>query len=473
MDHLWWGELALEGTTPPTRPATDCPFLDMSLYDPLDPRWREPEGTRLLREQLRQTDEIRRSMTAYQVSFPDLSRMAGESERLRQLARDLARPVSLDFEQFDAMRRAALDAQEQFRASRLLGDSVQDAIARVLGDTQAWTKQARVFDAEWVKHSALERQLMQSAAATYTESLRRTTELLALVPDFRLRPETASFLLAPTEGFGRYAPGALERAAEATDNEARVGAEVGVALAERQLADAGELQEELLESVASGEVPGTAMEPAPARASSLELVVLPSRRVELFFTAQEADALASFPLLVAPDGRAMVDVVPMARAAEARRDLGRLLLACRKDAVLRQLEPPFRQTDAVSQFLLEIAFLDPRTRDGLAALMNGLYFALYEASDDGQRLHRYLPETACTPVRRVQRLRNRVFSHASDLEPAYVLARQAPETLADLRALGLEGEPQSSAECQRFHDRLVGDVTSFLQELREQVRAKG
>jgi len=76
-------------------------------------------------------------------------------------------------------------------------------------------------------------------------------------------------------------------------------------------------------------------------------------------------------------------------------------------------------------------------------------------------------------VLRVQRLRNRVFCHASDLAQPDAAARQAPETLRDLRALGLDGEPHSDAECQRFHDRLVGDVTAFLEELRERIRSKG
>jgi len=328
--------------------------------DPSYPLFRESEGLRAFQDEMRRYGEIRRSIEAYSLSYSALSRAAEESEKRRAIARDLAQPLRIDLEQFDLMRRAALKAEEQFRAARLFGDSVPDAMARVLGETGSWIRQARSFERELQAQHALERQLRQSALSAFAESFRRTTEFITTGAGAALRPGIASLMLAPTEGFGWYVPAALERAATADDEETRVGAEAGVALAEAQLADAVDLQEELLATPVPEKAAGSAAPASLTETVPSELILAAPRRVELFFVTQEADAVAHASQILGPDGRAMNEVVPMAAGAYARRDLARLIIGCRRDAGLRGFESPFRHSDFVDLFLVDVGFLDPR-----------------------------------------------------------------------------------------------------------------
>lgn len=96
--------------------------------------------------------------------------------------------------------------------------------------------------------------------------------------------------------------------------------------------------------------------------------------------------------------------------------------------------------------------------------------ASLRASGTGRTIRPYLSEAECAVVDRVQNLRNRVFRHNRERERPEVVVRQAREVLADLRALGLNGEPHTPEERLTLHDRLLDEAIVLLETLLVAIR---
>jgi hypothetical protein len=318
----------------------------------------------------------------------------------------------------------------------------------------------------------------------YQDGFRRATQLAAR-PDVRhWGLDLSALLLAPTEGFGRYAPGALQRVAEAGADQERVGFEVSLQLAEGQIETGATLQESLVEewqhlpedAAALGGVKGpqegeTSGDRDIIAVPAAGLIQLIPQRIERFFILQEAEVMAIASKFASAPDLDPIAVVASARRSRQQQEFGRRYVACNTEARLRG-RPIFQLSDKVNAFMVELGHIDASTEQGLGVLIDGIYFSMYESSGKSQmrNLYDYVPGEACEVVRRVSRLRNRLLRHVAEVEPIEVQKRQNTETLADLRAFGLDGFPRNPVERLQLHDQLMEQCLVLLDRLHDAVR---
>lgn len=274
-------------------------------------------------------------------------------------------------------------------------------------------------------------------------------------------------MLAPAEGFSHYAPSAIQRIAEAEAPEERAAGEIGLALAESVLEATDELHEAIAEE--EHELGNSGVRIASAQPRDGGRVRQVSIRVEGFFRTQEQDALAHVALLVGEDGHPM-STLATNRQSQRQMEFGKLVAGSQQEARVQGCPLPFALGETVLAFGVELGFIDVTEEAGLGRLVDGMYFTLYEATDNKRLLHKYLHDDRLATVDRVKRLRDRVHRHSFEQERPVAIAHQAPEIVETLQAFGLEGLPHTTSERLILHDALLDHGIALLHELIEAIR---
>ena len=393
-------------------------------------------------------------------TYAQLLREAARIEEQERQLRNAMGPAAY-VNHLAEIARVAQDTKE--RLTRL---GIGNIGERIAADLDLWRTETQGLTERLGDATALERQISNMALTTFEESFRRTTAVAEHWGGAD-RAGIAAMMLAPTEGFGRYARGATRRILETESAEQRAAGEIGLALADSVLEATDELHEAIVEedresgnarvriAVAQPLVPGRV----------LELSI----RVEGFFTTQEQDALAHVPLLVGEGGQP-ISTLDTSRRSAQQIAFGKLVTGCVKEARIHGRPLPIKLGETVTDFCVELGFIDASDETGLGRFVDGMYFTLYEATDNKRLLHAYLGDDRLAAVDRVKRLRDRVQRHVFERQTPQAIAHQAPEIVEALHAFGLPGLPRTAAERLLLHDALIDQGTALLNELIEAIR---
>lgn len=291
--------------------------------------------------------------------------------------------------------------------------------------------------------------LADMSSKTWGTSVASLTENLRLAGLSYRNPNLTERLLAPYDAYSKFARAALS-SVERVTSERRWGLSAALTFAGAEISAAETIVTETLDEDWSEEFQ---LLPRPPRPNAFRQL-----RSDLLMIQVPAD--------VTPAD--LVSFSPTADLMDGGRRFAGMILECNTNAALAGRASIFTYTATMVEALQTLPFTVATDKDGLARVVDALYFVLYEGA--GTDKLRYLAnglltEAECEVVWHVKHFRNKWLRHDPERGDDRNVRKSRQALKEAFEALGIQGLPRLRDDYVQLHRALILKAVLLLESL--------
>lgn len=291
--------------------------------------------------------------------------------------------------------------------------------------------------------------LADMSSTTWGTSVANLTEHLRAAGLSYRNPNLTERLLAPYDAYSKFARVALSSVKRVASPE-RLGLSTALTFAGAEISAAEAIITETLDEDWSEE---SQLLPSPPRPNAFRQL-----RSELVVIQVPVDATPAD----------LVSFSPTADLMDGGRRFAGLILDCNTNAALRGRPSIFTYTATMIEALQTLPFTVATDRDGLARVVDALYFVLYEgAGTDNLRYlaNGLLTDAECDVVWRVKHLRNKWLRHDPERGDDRNVRKSRQVLSEAFEAFGIQGLPRLRNDYVQLHRALIHKAVLLLESL--------